>query len=191
MMTQIRNRRRSSRRKQAQFAFVITVVFLVCLGAIIWIFNIENVVKGPWASIMSVIFAALGAVTALLQWHSQSAGEERLVTFTPPVQKFGFQNHSQVETTSPVASEQKGALLVHARRSLHGMTINLKHGFNAADREAHFAANVVESEEYGHTTFTSVFPLLEPGNYLAYVNSEQLEAKVTVLPGQIAEIDWR
>ena len=92
---------------------------------------------------------------------------------------------------SLLVNKEKGALLVCARRSLHGATIHLKCGFHVADQEARFTANVLEHEEHGHTTFTGVFPLLSPGNYIAYVNPEQLEAKVTILPGQVTEIDWR
>src|SRR5579859_101568 len=186
-MAQIHNRQRSPQRQQIKLAFV--AILLILVGTVIWILSRGS---GPWSSIVSITFPVLGPLVALLQWHSQSADEANTTGIIPSARKSSLHIFpKQVVDNNASVSEERGALIVHGRRSLQGATVNLGRGFSTVNLKTHFASNVIEHDKNGLTVFTSVFPSLEPGNYTAHVNSGQLLAKVTIHPGQIAEIDWR
>jgi len=176
------------------FAFVVFATSLIIVGAIIWILNIEDVIKGPWSSILGVIFTVLSAVLTLLQWHLQTTLRMLPTSVASPVQatKENQQGHStQIEDIVPRVNRHKGALIVYTKKNMRGATINLNYGFDVVSSKTHLASNVVERKRNSHIVFVGTFPSLDPGNYTAHTSLRQLVAKVTVLPGQITEIDWR
>lgn len=192
MMTQTHNQRYQNRWKQLRTAFVIAAILLVFIGAVIWILNIENLLTGPWSSIASVVFTVLGVITALLQWHSPPSADASMASLDLSMEDTEPQGiQTQMKGNSSGIDRCEGTLIVYTKRNLRGATVNLNRGFEAVNLKTHLASNVVKRKKNGRTIFTSVFPALEPGNYTAYVNSRILVAKVTVLPGQVTEIDWR
>jgi len=88
-------------------------------------------------------------------------------------------------------STDKGALIVYAKQNMRGKTIDLYPGFNEnINLETRFTSNVIGHSANGQTVFQAVFPSLEPGNYTLSTGIRYY-ARVTILPGQICEVDWR
>ena len=189
MLTRTRGQPHYGRLNQKYFIFVTIAILIIAGGAIIWILNIEKVITGPWSSILGAIFTVLGAVLGLLQWYSQFTSEIPAApsTYIEPQQRY----HAQPAEIDLCVNESKGALVVYTKKDLRGTTINLTSGFDTISFQTHVATNVVERKIKNRRFFAGIFPSLEPGNYTVHINARQRVAKVTVLPGQVAEIDWR
>lgn len=43
-------------------------ITLICVSVVIWILNIEHIIRGEWANVLPIIFIALAVVIPLIQW---------------------------------------------------------------------------------------------------------------------------
>ena len=43
-------------------------IFLICVGAVIWILNGEHIIQGDWTNVLPIIFIALAVLIPLIQW---------------------------------------------------------------------------------------------------------------------------
>ena len=177
---------------QRHLVFLLLAMTMLLGGAILWVLNIEEVVRGPWSSILGVCFTVLGVVLALLQWHAQITSRNAVTDagfLTPTHQSMKL--HPSVEGIMLEGERQKGALLVYTNKKLRGATINLHRGFDAVHLHSDVATNVIPRRVNGHMVCVGIFPSLEPSNYTVYLNSRERVAKITVLPSHTAEVDWR
>ncbi len=172
---------------------IILAFFMIIGGASIWILNIIGVIRGPWSSIMVVIFTTLGVLLGFLQFYSQFVpGLSPLLAALPAnLLRYLWKQHGQSQVLSLDVSKNKGVLLVKTKKNLRGATIHLCRGFDLVNLKSYAASNVVERRLEGRTAFVAIFHSLEPGNYTVHVNSWKREAKVTIYAGHITEIDWR
>jgi hypothetical protein len=162
--------------------FLNVVLFLVAIGAIVWILNVEGQIRGAWSNILGVIFTVLGIIFALLQWHGQMVSAA-LGPGTNEVAK---------QEVKLDGNQQTGTLVVYTKKQFRGATIYLFRGFDASGAYADLAANIVERRTNGKTVFIGTFPVVEPGNYKVITKNVQVRAaKTTIYAGQMAEIDWR
>ena len=88
-------------------------------------------------------------------------------------------------------STDRGALIVYAKQNMRGKIIDLYPGFHEnINLKTPFTSNVIGHTANGQTEFRADFPSLEPGNYTLSAGMRYY-ARVTILPGQICEVDWR
>lgn len=68
MAIQTQEQKHYKHRPYKRLAFaLITFLFLLAAG-FIWILNIQGFIKGPWSSILTVVFIILGVAFTLFQW---------------------------------------------------------------------------------------------------------------------------
>jgi hypothetical protein len=53
---------------KARLIIVIISTLLVIFALIIWILNIEHIVRGDWSNILPIIFVGLAVLLPLIQW---------------------------------------------------------------------------------------------------------------------------
>ncbi len=70
-MNKLLRQRHSGRNIPIIMFIVIISVVLMSAGAVLWILNIEDIVKGTWSNVLPVVFTFLCSIYALLQWHAQ------------------------------------------------------------------------------------------------------------------------
>ncbi len=187
---------RRQTRKRLAFLVIIIVLPLIA-GAILWILSAAGLIAGPWSSLFAAVFTAIGAVStvigviiALFQWNRPSAAGTSPRPSSPPTLRERTPA-VYLEEFNLGANRRKGALLVKVTRKLGGATINLYRGFDRDDSSVDVASNVVLRMVDGSPTFVAIFPALEPGRYTVAVPSTGFRANVTILAGQVSEIDWR
>jgi hypothetical protein len=103
---------------------VVTVGIVMLAGAVLWILNLEGIVKGSWADIFGVIFTFLGVLYALLQWYAQLR-EQRAIGMIPTIFVFSrppAQDHRYNKTESitsniifsPLAETSSPSTILHS-----------------------------------------------------------------------------
>lgn len=163
------------------FSILVVGLFLITLGAALWILNIEGLIKGPWSTILGVLFTIFGIMLAMLQWHGQMVS----TALTQNTDASGQDIHLRME-------QQSGALIIYTKKQFRGVTIHLFRGFDMLSAHADLATTVVERKVKGHVAFVGIFPALEPGNYTVRIkNTGGRSAHVTIYAGQMADVDWR
>lgn len=81
-----------------------------------------------------------------------------------------------------------GALIIYTRGELRGLEVALSPtGFESS--RTHTV--IEERRTGGQTLFAGIFPHLPAGNYRIWTDDPTLPAAVTIVSGQVAEIDWR
>lgn len=70
-MNKLRRQRHSGRNISIIILIVIINVVLMSAGAVLWILNIEDIVKGTWSNVLVVVFTFLSSTYALLQCYTQ------------------------------------------------------------------------------------------------------------------------
>src|SRR5205807_2149779 len=126
--------------------FVVLAMFLIFIGAFVWVLNLEHIILGPWSTLLSVFFTVLSVILALLQWHTQfSIGVPAYPPAVLPTHKLSSQDHYMY--TKGIAlgvNRHKGALIIYTKRNLRGATAHLTCGFDTTSLKTHAASNVVE-----------------------------------------------
>jgi hypothetical protein len=151
--------------------FLLAALFLSIGGASIWILSLFHLLAASWANVISVIFAAVGVILALVQWLWPS----------PPL----------TSTVSPPVSPSIGTLHVKVRQQLCGTTIYADRGFHPTPSHTHLAANVIEQRNGNLMEFLAEFPDIACENYTISSTSHEPIAYITILPGRTTLIDWR
>jgi hypothetical protein len=81
-----------------------------------------------------------------------------------------------------------GALIIYTAAELRGREIEVtSKGANAA----HIHTDVHERLVGGRTVFTAIFPALSEGEYTIWNHAPMRTTNVTIVGGQVAEVDWR
>jgi hypothetical protein len=81
-----------------------------------------------------------------------------------------------------------GALIVHADPGMHGVEIEIS---PAADDTARQHKAVLERSIGGRPAFTAVFDRIPEGSYTLWVDDAARAREVSVVGGEVAELDWR
>jgi hypothetical protein len=156
--------------------------------AIIWIANIGSVLS----SVLGIVFTLLSLLIAFLQWQPQLRSEAQVQIQGASAGKQGEQPfYEQIEGMALGVNKQKGALVVYTRKDQRGSTINLSFGFHSSTPKVDLASGVIGRKRKGSTVYLTVFSSLEPGNYTVHTDSQKFVTKVSILPGRVAEVDWR
>jgi len=53
------------------------------------------------------------------------------------------------------------------------------------------ASSIIGRKRKGSIIYIAVFSSLEPGDYTVHTDSQEFVTKVSILPGRVAEVDWR
>ena len=81
-----------------------------------------------------------------------------------------------------------GALVIYTGRELRGVEVEI----TLMGDEGSRTHTVVQEHRAGdRTLFAGVFPALPAGDYRISTDDPKLPAVVTIVSGQVAEIDWR
>jgi hypothetical protein len=204
MRAQTHRKPDNNRHKRLHTTLIVVTVLLIIGGAVIVVLNTEKTISGPWSDILGPSSTALGLILSLFQIVPlnlllQSPARDGASSRSPVTKPAGKQvipgpeeHHSHIIGMPTKIRKGKGMLVVYARKNLRGETIDLSRGFDVGQFTTHVATNIVErNTSDGRTLYIGIFPELDPDNYIACISSKQKAARVTVLTGQIAEIDWR
>ncbi|HEY7127770.1 MAG TPA: hypothetical protein VH540_27825 [Ktedonobacterales bacterium] len=91
--------------------------------------------------------------------------------------------------------EDIGALVIYTGPELHGHEIEVSPRANppkrghGETRRTHTA--VLERRVNGRSLFAALFLALQAGDYTIWAPNSNLPAAVTIIGGQVAEVDWR
>ncbi len=101
------------------------------------------------------------------------------------------EHHDLSVHTAPAVlniGEDIGALVIYTGPELHGHEIEVSPKGNGAAR-THTA--VLERRVNGRPVFAALFLALQAGEYTIWAPDPTLPAAVTIVGGQVAEVDWR
>ena len=108
------------------------------------------------------------------------------------------EHHDLSVHTAPAVldiGEDIGALVIYTGPELHGHEIEVsprgnppKRGHGEAQR-THTA--VLERRVNGRSVFAALFLALQAGDYIIWTHDAALPAAVSIVGGQVAEVDWR
>ncbi len=84
--------------------------------------------------------------------------------------------------------EDIGALIIYTREHLRGQEIEVSRQEDPS-RRTHTA--VLERRVNGRSIFAALFLSLAAGDYIIWTNDPTVANTVTVVGGQVAEVDWR
>lgn len=99
------------------------------------------------------------------------------------------------DSDAPVAAEavldiggDVGALILHTDASLRGREIEV----SPVGRDEHRTHTAIrERRVRGALRFAGIFPALPAGEYRIWAPEEGLADRVTIVGGEVAEVDWR
>ncbi len=80
-----------------------------------------------------------------------------------------------------------GALIIYTGAELRGREIEVSPNGNAA----RIHTDVHERVVGGRTVFTAIFPSLDEGEYTIWSDDPMPSTNVTIVGGQVTEVDWR
>jgi hypothetical protein len=192
LMRQRKHQRQGHYSKKRLIFTIIGVLLLVGGATLLWILNLLGIVSGPWSSVLPVVFTVLGVVFTLLQLllpffeSPKNSVDSNLVESGRERSK---QPHIQVEGVDLGIDGQTGALIIYAKKSKLGESVDLYR--NHVRPLRHSTTNIVTYAVDNQTVFAAIFPYLEPGDYIACEVSGCCRTKITVLPDQISKIEWR
>lgn len=191
-MKEIKRQKRSYCTKKRLICAAIAVLLIVA-GATLWIVSNLGTLKGPWSSILPVIFTALGATFALFEWLlpvsiESSVNSENLnpVKFEPEQSR---KPHIQIQDIDLGVNNHTGAIIIYAKKSMLTPRIDLLR--NPIMPLAHSTSSIVQRSVNNQLVYVATFPYLEPSDYIAGDVWGFYRTKITVLPNQVTEIDWR
>lgn len=84
--------------------------------------------------------------------------------------------------------EDVGALIIYTRVELRNQEIEVS---PRGDDTHRTHTEVLEREINGKTLFTAVFAELRTGVYTLWGNATRSAGEITIVGGEIAEVDWR
>lgn len=187
------NEKKQSYFSKKRLSYVSAAVLLIVGGTTLSILNLLGAVKGPWSGILSVVFTALGVVLALFQWLlpfsfelTKSSVDLKPVILEP---ERNLKLHVSVEGSDLGVTSHTGALIIYARKSMLGESVDLLR--NHILPLAHSTANVGRRSVNNQIVCVAIFPYLEPSDYVACDTKGYYKTKITVLPGQVTELEWR
>jgi hypothetical protein len=99
--------------------------------------------------------------------------------------------HSERVHSEPIVldiGENIGALIIYTRAELRNREIEVSPK-GEPTRRTH--TEVLERSINGQTLFTAVFPELPAGLYTLWGNATRSAGEITIVGGEIAEVDWR
>jgi hypothetical protein len=175
----------SSPKPRKRFPLILLCLFILFGTLLLWILNLESIISGPWAAILSALYTVVSILVAFLQWVMP-----RPHSVEPPSSSMGGQFTLFNSPSSLGVSRRRGALIVKTRKNDLGTTIHLCSGFTSTPRTTEVAANVSQHTSEEGVVFNALFPALEPGNYTVFLQASSLNAFVTIRTGQIAHVDW-
>jgi hypothetical protein len=179
------------RSKPLDYILIGVAIVLIAVGATGCILNITGIIKGPWSSIFGVVMASIGVVIPLIRHLLKLAAVPTasvpIASLPPNTQPLDSLNGG---ISIPRPSGQEGVLLVHTKKALRGLSVDLCCGFGDGMNTV-AAQNIVERKIKGNTYYTAIFRSIPSGSYTAHIYKRELMAKITVDPGEVAEIDWR
>lgn len=189
MTVQVPDPQQDGRRRRFRLILTSLAIVVLMTIAVIWIANPGSVL----ASMFGIGSALLGILIAVLQWHPQPRlAAVQVQAAAIPAMEHGLHSYEQIEGVTLDVTKRKGVLIVYTKRNLRGSTINLSFGFhNSGNLRADLVANIVARKRNGRTVYVAVFPSLEPGDYTVHTDTRELVTKVNILPGRVAEVDWR
>ncbi len=159
-------------------ASFLVVTGTITLIAITWILALSGVFPSILATIISVLFTALGLLLSLLQFiRSRFSSEHQIHTF-------------RVENVDLGLSPYQGALVILSNTGFRGTSINLCKGFYEHPPEPEMAGCVNTYRINGRSSFAAIFPSLRPDNYTVFDHLRQQIGMVTIHPNQVTRIDW-
>ena len=211
MAIQTQEQKQYKSRPYRRLAFaLITFLFLLAAG-VIWILNIQGIIKGPWSSILAVVFIILGVAFTLFQWllpfspesfkssvtsyiqHSEKPpilNEENPtsmphLTQADAIDRVNIRTQMQSIASALGVDENKGALVVYAAKRL---LIDL---YTTSQVPPSISLQTVEKHIVnGHPLWGAFFRSLKPGDYVAYDQDHNHLERVTISAGKITEVDW-
>jgi len=211
MAIQTQEQKQDKPRPYRRLAFaLITFLFLLAAG-VIWILNIQGIIKGPWSSILAVVFIILGVAFTLFQWllpfspesfkssvtsyikHSEKPPilNEKNPIFMPPLTQTDAVDreniHAEIQSIASAlgVDENKGALVVYTARRL---LIDL---YTTSQVPPSISVQTVEKHIVnGLPLWGAFFRSLKPGDYVAYDQEHNHLERVTIAAGKITEVDW-
>lgn len=101
------------------------------------------------------------------------------------------QNDSERVHREPIVLDiggQVGALIIYTRAELRNREIEVS---PRGDDMCRTHTEVLEREINGKTLFTAVFAELPTGVYTLWGNATRSAGEITIVGGEIAEVDWR
>lgn len=175
----------SSPKPRKRFPLILLCLVLLFGTLLLWILNLENIVSGPWAAILSALYTIVSILVAFLQWLMPRPHSPGLPSSSMRGQVTLFNSPSSLGV-----SKRRGALIVKTRKNVLGTTIHLCSGFTSTPFTTEIAANVSRYKSEEGIVFGALFPALEPGNYTVFLQTSPLSAFVTIRAGKIADVDW-
>ena len=207
-------RERQERHHSIFWRLILAIIALLLLssGAIIWILNIQDIIRGPWSSVLAVLFALLGLIIALFQWlFPFSPNEPNRAEILPVnISKKAFppqisnkflppklheppsdSTHPDIESIAVAlgVNKDKGAIVVYRTDLLRGISIVVCN--NCSDPAKYWSSTADKHTINKQTIYAAFFRSLEPGDYVAYDELYDHMERLTVMPQRIAELDWR
>ena len=181
---------------RSRLFFTCITIFLLVGAGTAWILSNQGVIPNSWSSPLGTTFSILGVLFAFFQWMIPLPAAETKA----PVTSSGS-NQAQETFLKQIydrISQGNGALVIYEKGDNVGKDIELRirrknsygvYGWDSGS-EHHSKANIVERFINGSSLIAAVFPDLTPDYYEVRSPTFDL-VDVTVLPGQVAEIDWR
>ncbi len=211
MAIQTQEQKQHKSRPYSRLAFALMTFLFLLVAGVIWILNIQGIIKGPWSSILAVVFIILGVAFTLFQWllpfspesfkssvtshvkHSEKLpilNEENPISMSPLTQTDAIDRENICAEVQSVASalgvdENKGALVVYTARRL---LIDL---YTTSQVPPSISVQTVEKHIVnGLPLWGAFFRSLKPGNYVAYDQDHNHLERVIISAGKITEVYW-
>ncbi len=181
-----------------RFLLIVLMCLLLVGVAVVWILNYLNILKGPWTSILSIIFTVLSLFFSLLQFILPISKEASkadkswgysIKSENGELAEITDRSLIQVRGTDLGISLQTGALIIYTRRDKVGEAIDLRR--NPNQPLLHSTSSITRRIVNGKAVYAAIFPYLAPSDYIASEASGKYKTNITVLPNQLTEIDWR
>jgi len=107
--------------------------------------------------------------------------------------KFEFEQpgkpHIQVQDIDLGVNNHTGAIIIYAKKSMRGASLDLLR-YHIMPL-AHSTSSIGQRTVNNQLVYVAIFPYLEPSDYIAWDVLGFYSTKITVLPNQVTEIDWR
>ena len=190
---------RSKHFSRVRLVILIIAVVLVIASTIAAILT-----QGSWVSNFSLILAALGVVLALFQLFPLFSYEKSVAFTTSSQEKEIFRK--QIEVT--LKSGSFGALVIYTKKNFVGRKAFIRMHVSGTKTSNFDQTSVSKRTINRRPIYVAVFPKLKPGIYNVQLSShwrglasdyssgpvyhisEKHDTMITVLPEEVAELDW-
>ncbi len=181
------------RHNKRRLIIALIAVLLLTGGTTFWILSLLDTIQGPWSNTLPAIFTLLGVVFSLLQWLLPFSSTSSPTTKSTSISETSHNDSKkpplQVEGFDLGISSRTGALIIYAKKAKLGESIDLRR--NPVLLLAYSTSNIIHRNVNNQMAYAAIFPYLEPSDYVACDTTENYRTKITILPNQVTEIDWR